>query len=116
GSPTCGSASSLVTRMAGSSRSTVTMAAVRPISIGVRTDSVIAPSYPDPADTAGPRTLHASARVSSPQIQTEWPGLRRGRALANHLDRRHHAPVATKHAIGERHDAHVWGCGCRCLA
>src|SRR5215467_13043678 len=39
--------------MAGSSRSTVTMAAVRPISIGVRTDSVIAPSYPDHAGAVG---------------------------------------------------------------
>ena len=53
----CGPDSSLVTRMAGSSCSTVTIAAVSPISIGVRTDSVIAPSYPDHVGPAGLHTI-----------------------------------------------------------
>src|SRR5262245_28469244 len=101
--------------MAGSSRSTVTMAAVRPISIGVRTDSVIAPSYPDRAGMVG-RYATRNGPISSFQGQTERLCFRRRLTSANHLDRRHHASLPIEYAISERHDAYLGGRGWRRLA
>ena len=51
-------------------------------------------------------------RVGSPplsfQRQPERLGLVGQGAAPDRIDRRHHAPLAAEHAVGERHDARIW--------